>query len=100
MRGAGVSCYRAWVSDNEEQDQQKLSLAGSVSLGTGVPSGVRHQSLIITAGLAIFLADFLDLSQIASMGVVLYLTMDIAIHWGVIRQLRNDINARPLVPDS
>ena len=64
----------------------------------GLPSRINHQSLVITAGLAIVLAAFLDLSQIASMGAILYLAMDIAIHWGVIRHLRNDINANIVIP--
>ena len=63
-----------------------------------LPSAVRHQSLVITAGSAIVLAAFLDLSQIASMGAILYLSMDIAIHWGVIRHLRSDIKATPVIP--
>lgn len=53
----------------------------------GLPSRVRHQSLVVTAGLATVLTACLDLGQIASMGAILYLAMDIAIHWGVIRHL-------------
>lgn len=64
----------------------------------GLPSGVRHQSLVVTTGLAIVLTAFLDLGQIASMGAILYLAMDIAIHWGVIRHLRTDIAAKPAIP--
>jgi len=64
----------------------------------GLPARVRHQSLVVTAGLAIVLTTFLDLAQIASMGAILYLAMDIAIHWGVIRYLRSDIDARPAIP--
>lgn len=63
-----------------------------------LPNNPRHQSLVITAGLAIVLAAFLDLGQIASMGAILYLAMDIAIHWGVIRHLRVDIKANPVIP--
>lgn len=63
-----------------------------------LPRDPAHQSLIVTAGLAIILTTFLDLGQIASMGAVLYLAMDIAIHWGVIRHLRSDINANPVFP--
>jgi amino acid transporter len=63
-----------------------------------LPNNPRHQSLIITAGLAIVLAAFLDLGQIASMGAILYLAMDIAIHWGVIRHLRDAIRANPFIP--
>ncbi len=64
----------------------------------GLPSRVPHQSLVVTAGLAIVLTAFLDLSQIASMGAILYLAMDIAIHWGVIRHLRSDIEANLVIP--
>ncbi len=63
-----------------------------------LPSGVPHQSLVITVGLAILVTIFLDLGQIASMGAILYISMDIAIHWGVIRRLGSDIGARPWVP--
>src|SRR5690606_14211677 len=37
-------------------------------------------------------------SRIAALGIVFYLIMDIAIHWGVIRYLREDIEARAWVP--
>ena len=64
----------------------------------GLPARIHHQSLVVTAGLAIVLTTFLDLSQIASMGAILYLAMDIAIHWGVIRHLRCDIEASIAIP--
>ncbi len=63
-----------------------------------LPAKVPHQPMIITAGLAILATAFLDLSQIASMGAFLYLSMDIAVQWGVIRHLRAKINARSWVP--
>ncbi len=63
-----------------------------------LPSRVNHQSLIVTAGLAILLTAFLDLSQIASMGAILYLSMDVAVHYGVIRHLRHEIEAQPIIP--
>ncbi|WP_347756482.1 APC family permease [Agrococcus sp. ProA11] len=63
-----------------------------------LPAKVPHQPLLITAGLAIIVTAFLDLSQIASMGVVLYLTMDIAVQWGVIRRLREKLEARWWLP--
>ncbi|MHA7284526.1 APC family permease [Arthrobacter sp. TMS2-4] len=64
----------------------------------GLPGHKAHQSLFITAGLAIIMAAFFDLSQIASLGAILYLTMDIAIHWGIIRHLRNETGANAWVP--
>ncbi len=41
---------------------------------------------------------FLDLSRIAALGVFLYLSMDIAVQWGVARRLRTKIAATPWVP--
>jgi amino acid transporter len=63
-----------------------------------LPAKVQHQPLIITAGLAIVATAFLDLTQIASMGALLYLTMDIAVQWGVIRRLREKIHASLWLP--
>ena len=64
----------------------------------GLPGRQGHQSLFITAGSAIVMATFFDLSQIASLGAILYLAMDIAIHWGVLRHLAGDIHARRWIP--
>ncbi|MEW2012033.1 MULTISPECIES: APC family permease [Microbacterium] len=63
-----------------------------------LPKKVPHQPMLITAGLAITATALLDLSQIASMGVFLYLTMDIAVQWGVIRHLREKIEANWWLP--
>ncbi|GAA1949084.1 APC family permease [Microbacterium aquimaris] len=59
---------------------------------------VPHQPMLITAGLAIVTTAFLDLSQIASMGVFLYLTMDVVVQWGVLRRLRSKLEAKPWLP--
>lgn len=63
-----------------------------------LPKRITHQPLLITAGLAIILTAFLDLSQIASLGALLYLTMDIAVQGGVIFVLHQKISARRWVP--
>ncbi len=63
-----------------------------------LPSRVPQQPMIITAGLAILATAFLDLTQIASMGAFLYLAMDIAVQWGVIRHLRSKIHATVWMP--
>jgi amino acid transporter len=63
-----------------------------------LPGKVKHQPLLITAGLAILVTVFFDLSQIASLGALLYISMDIAVHLGVIRHLHHDIEARRWVP--
>jgi accessory gene regulator protein AgrB len=64
----------------------------------GLPGKEGHQSLYITTGLAIVMAAFFDLSQIASLGAILYLAMDIAIHLGILRHLKDDVGAKPWIP--
>lgn len=63
-----------------------------------LPERITHQPMVITAGLAILATAFLDLSQIASMGAFLYLAMDIAVQWGVIRHLRAKVESKTWVP--
>lgn len=63
-----------------------------------LPSRVPHQPLFITAGLAMLVTAFLDLSRIAALGVFLYLSMDIAVQWGVARRLRTKIAATWWLP--
>ena len=69
-----------------------------MSLAPSLPSRIKHQPLLITSGLAILVTAFFDLSQIASIGALLYLTMDIAVQGGVLVALRRKINARRWVP--
>lgn len=64
----------------------------------GLPGKEGHQSLFITVGLAIVMAAFFDLSQIAALGAILYLAMDIAIHWGITRHLKNEVEAKVWIP--
>ncbi len=59
----------------------------------GMPGGIQKHTLVYTVVLAAFLAAFFDLSRIASLGAIYYLVMDIAIHWGVWRHLKADVNA-------
>ena len=63
----------------------------------GMPGSIQKHTLVYTIILAMFLTVFFDLSRIASLGVVFYMTMDIAVHWGVFRYLRKKINANALV---
>ncbi|AMV70599.1 Inner membrane transport protein YbaT [Desulfuromonas sp. DDH964] len=64
----------------------------------GMPGSIQKHTLVYTVVLGLFLTAFFDLSRIAALGIVFYLIMDIAIHWGVIRYLREDIKARVWVP--
>jgi hypothetical protein len=64
----------------------------------GMPGSIQKHTLVYTIVLGLLLTTLFDLSRIASLGIILYLVMDTAIHWGVIRHLRNDINANPIIP--
>lgn len=64
----------------------------------GMPGNIQKHTLIYTVVIGLILTAFFDLSRIAALGIVFYLVMDIAIHWGVIRYLRNDVKAKAWVP--
>ncbi len=64
----------------------------------GMPGGIRQHTLVYTVVVSGSLAVFFDLSRIAAIGAIFYLVMDIAIHWGVFRHLRDDVDARGWVP--
>lgn len=64
----------------------------------GMPGSIQKHTLVYTVVLGVILTAFFDLSRIAALGIVFYLIMDIAIHWGVIRYLREDVQARAWVP--
>lgn len=64
----------------------------------GMPGSIQKHTLAYTVVLGIFLTAFFDLSRIAALGIVFYLVMDIAIHWGVIRYLADEIKAMRWVP--
>jgi len=59
-----------------------------------MPGTVRLHTTVYTVGFAILLTVLFDLRRIASLGVIFYLLMDIAIHWGLFRHLRSKIKIR------
>ena len=63
----------------------------------GMSGSIQKHSLVYTVVIAMFLTVFFDLSRIASLGAILYIAMDIAVHWGVIRYLRREISADPVI---
>lgn len=63
----------------------------------GMPGDIQKHTLVYTVIIAAFLAALFDLSRIASMGAIFYLTMDITVHWGVLRHLRKDVGANRLI---
>lgn len=59
---------------------------------------LKHSALIFTVALAILLTIFFNLTRIASIGAIFYLIMDIAIHWGLFRYLREEVEFHPAIP--
>lgn len=59
----------------------------------GMPGDMQQHTLVFTVVVAGLLAAFFDLSRIASFGAIYYLVMDMVIHWGVYRHLRDDVGA-------
>lgn len=59
----------------------------------GMPGSIQKHTLVYTVVLGILLTAFFDLSRIAALGIIFYLIMDIAVHWGILRYLRKEINA-------
>ncbi|MCD6258304.1 MAG: APC family permease [Helicobacteraceae bacterium] len=60
----------------------------------GMPGSIQKHTLVYTVVLGIVLTAFFDLSRIAALGIIFYLIMDIAIHWGVLRYLCKEIDAK------
>ncbi len=60
----------------------------------GMPGTIQKHTLVYTIVIAMVLTIFFDLSRIASIGAIFYIIMDIAIHWGILRHLREKVNAR------
>lgn len=63
----------------------------------GMPGTIQRHTLVYTIVLAMLLTTFFDLTRIASLGAIFYITMDILVHWGVLRHLRQKINASPAI---
>lgn len=63
----------------------------------GMPGSIQKHMLVYVAVIAIILTVFFDLSRIASLGAILYLVMDICIHWGVFKYLRKEIKANSVI---
>ncbi len=59
----------------------------------GMPGSIQKHTLVYTIVAAMVLTVFFDLSRIASLGAILYIVMDMAVHWGVLRHLRREIGA-------
>jgi amino acid transporter len=60
----------------------------------GMPGSIQKHTLVYTVVLGLLLTVFFNLTRIAAMGIIFYLIMDIAVHWGVLRYLRHEVGAR------
>jgi amino acid transporter len=63
----------------------------------GMPGSIQKHTLVYTIVIAMLLTVFFDLSRIASLGAIFYIIMDIMIHWGVLRHLRDEVDANPVI---
>ena len=63
----------------------------------GMPGRLQKHMLVYTVVLALALTILFDLTRIASLGAIFYLIMDIGIHWGVLRNLRKDVDTKPAI---
>lgn len=63
----------------------------------GMPGRIQQHTLVYTVVLGLVLTAFFDISRIAALGIIFYLIMDMAIHWGVLRHLRQDLEARSAI---
>ncbi|WP_282063611.1 APC family permease [Roseobacter litoralis] len=63
----------------------------------GMSGPIRSHTLVYTVVVASILAIFFDLSRIASLGAFFYLIMDMIVHWGVLRYMREKVGANPIV---
>ncbi len=62
-----------------------------------MPGTIQKHTLVYTIVLGLLLVIFFDLTRIAALGIIFYLIMDMAIHWGVLRHLRKELGASPVI---
>jgi amino acid transporter len=60
----------------------------------GMSGSIQKHTLVYTVVLGLLLTLFFDLTRIAALGIIFYLVMDVAVHWGILRYLRHEIGAR------
>ena len=60
----------------------------------GMPGNVHKHTIVYTVVVAMALTVFFDLGRIATLGAIFYLIMDAVMHWGALRHLREELEAR------
>jgi len=63
----------------------------------GMPGSIQKHTLVYTVVLGLVLTAFFDLTRIAALGIIFYLIMDLAVHWGVLRYLRREVGANATI---
>lgn len=63
----------------------------------GMSGRIQKHMLVYTVIIAILLTVFFDLTRIAALGAIFYIIMDIVIHWGVLKYLRKEVGAQPVI---
>ncbi|HSR54942.1 MAG TPA: APC family permease [Alphaproteobacteria bacterium] len=63
----------------------------------GMPGSIQKHTLVYTVVAAMVLTVFFDLSRIAALGAIFYIIMDMAVHWGILRRLRKEIEANAAI---
>ncbi|PLX69191.1 MAG: amino acid permease [Denitrovibrio sp.] len=63
----------------------------------GMPGSIQKHTLVYTIVFAIVLTLVFDLSRIAAIGAILYILMDMAVHWGLLTHLKNEVKTRAWV---
>ncbi|WP_182868626.1 APC family permease [Rhodopirellula sp. JC639] len=64
----------------------------------GMPGSIQKHTLVYTVVFAITLTLLFDLSRIASLGAIFYIVMDMAVHWGVLTRVREEVQANRWIP--
>ena len=62
-----------------------------------MPGDIQTHTLVYTVVIAMVLTVSFDLSRIASMGAILYLIMDMIIHWGLLTKLKDKVEANRFI---
>lgn len=63
----------------------------------GMSGSIQKHMLVYVSGFAILLTVLFDLSRIASLGAIFYLVMDIGIHYGLLKNLRKEVDFKPAI---
>lgn len=63
----------------------------------GMSGTIQKHMLVYAVVIAIILTTFFNLSRIAALGAIFYLIMDVIVHWGVLRHIRNEVKANSII---